>query len=92
VLTFIPALIAGLASSGRKVGDAIQWWTYFDNPWEIMAYGIANPESRTRQNFSDGTPIAGWCCWPWPVAIGLAAPGIAILLAVFGLIFATGYI
>ena len=93
VLTFIPALIAGLIDSARRVGDAIQWWTYFDNPWEVMAYGIANPDSRTGQTFSDGTTaISGWCCWPWPVAIGLAVPGVAILLGVFVLIFIAGYV
>lgn len=91
VLTFIPSLVAGLIDSSKRVGDAIQWWTYFDNPWEIMAYGIANPSSRTQQTFSDGTPIAGWCCWPWPLAIGLAVPGIALLLAAFIALFVIGY-
>lgn len=93
VLTFFPSLIAGLIDSAKRVGDAIQWWTYFNNPWEIMAYGIANPEGRTSQTFSDGTtPISGWCCWPMPLAIGLAIPGVVILLAIFVWVFVVGYV
>jgi len=91
VITFIPSLIAGLIDSAKRVGEAIMWWTYFNNPWEIMAYGIANPTSRTHQTFADGTPISGWCCWPMPVALGLAIPGVVLLLGLFVLIFAIGY-
>lgn len=91
-LTFIPALIAGLVDQAKRVGDAIQWWTYFNNPWEVMAYGIANPSDRTGQTFSDGSSISGWCCWPWPVAIGLAVPGVAILLGLFVLLFVIAYV
>jgi hypothetical protein len=92
VFTFIPALIAGLIDSGRRVGDAIQWWTYFDNPWELMAYGIANPTGRTNQTFSDGmTPISGWCCWPMALGIGLSIPGVLLLLGAFMLVLHVGY-
>jgi hypothetical protein len=80
IVSFIPALVAGLI--GSKVGDALTWWTYFDNPWEVMAYGIANPTDRTNQTLSDGTAIPGWLCWPWVVAIILNAAvttGFAIL-------------
>ena len=91
-LTLIPALIAGLIDSGRRVGDAIMWWTYFDNPWEVMAYGIANPTGRTNQSFmSGGGQVTGWVCWPMPVAIILAVPGLLVLGTLFVLIFMAGY-
>ena len=91
-LTFFPALIAGLIDSAKRVGDAILWWTYFNNPWEVMAYGIANPTARTQQTFSDNTtPISGWCCWPTPVAVGLAIPGVAALATLFVIILVVGF-
>jgi hypothetical protein len=91
-LTIIPALIAGLIDSGRRVGDAIMWWTYFDNPWEVMAYGIANPTGRTLQQFqSGGGTVTGWVCWPLPVAIIVAIPGLVGLGALFVVIFMAGY-
>jgi hypothetical protein len=91
-LTLIPALIAGLIDSGRRVGDAITWWTYFDNPWEIMAYGIANPTARTNQLFmKGGGTVTGWVCWPWVLAIILAVPGIGLLGVAFVAIFLAGY-
>jgi hypothetical protein len=91
-LVLIPALIAGLIDSGRRIGDAIMWWTYFDNPWEIMAYGIANPEGRTTQSFmSGGGTVTGWVCWPTPVAIIVAVPGLLALGAAFVAILVAGY-
>lgn len=92
-LTLIPALIAGLIDSGRRVGDAIMWWTYFDNPWEIMAYGIANPEARETQHYmSGGGQVGGWVCWPIWVGIVVAIPGLGLLGAAFVAIFAAGYV
>ena len=91
-LTIIPALIAGLIDSGRRIGDAITWWTYFDNPWEVMAYGIANPSDRTGQVFmSGGGTVTGWVCWPWPLAIVLSAVGVVGLGAAFVAILVAGY-
>jgi len=92
VLTIIPALIAGLIDSSRRIGDAVTWWTYFDNPWEVMAYGIANPQDRTGQQFLDGSgTVTGWVCWPWPLAIVLSAVGIVGLGAAFVAIMIAGY-
>ena len=71
----------------RRVGDALQWWTYFDNPWEVMAYGIANPTGRTGQGEEDG----GWLCWPWAVAIIFAIPVVGGLGVLFVLLFVNAY-
>jgi hypothetical protein len=56
----LPALIAGLASRQVSVGDAIQWWCYYDNPWEVWAYGVANPTSRQD--------TSALLCWSVPLA------------------------
>lgn len=39
VLLFIPSLIAG-AIRAIPIGNAIQAWTYFNNPWETWAYRV----------------------------------------------------
>jgi hypothetical protein len=83
LVTLIPSLIAGLI--GGAVGDAVQWWTYYNNPWEVMAYGIANPAGRT------GWGKAGWICWPWPVAIALAAPILGGIVVLFVFLFLKAY-
>lgn len=89
IVTFIPALIAGLI--GQAVGDALTWWTYFDNPWEVMAYGIANPGDRTGQLASDGSAISGWLCWPWVVAIILNVAVTGGFAVLFVTLFAKAY-
>ncbi|MBO9560188.1 MAG: hypothetical protein J7515_16590 [Caulobacter sp.] len=92
LVTLIPALIAGLIDSSRRIGDAITWWTYFDNPWEVMAYGIANPTDRTGQQFMDGSgTVTGWVCWPWPLAIVTSVIGVVGLGAAFVAIMMAGY-
>ena len=83
LVTLIPSLIAGLI--GGAVGDALQWWTYFNNPWEVMAYGIANPTGRTGWN------KAGWLCWPWVVAVALALPILGGIGVLFGFLFLKAY-
>lgn len=44
----IAAPLAALAALivRRPVGRFVQRWAYYDNPWEIMAYGRANPQVR----------------------------------------------
>ncbi len=86
VLTFIPALIAGLIDSQKRVGAALEAWTYYDNPWEVMAYGIANPTSRIARGSS-----GDWLYWPWAIAIIFAVPGLFVLGLLFVLIFAGAY-
>jgi hypothetical protein len=83
LITLLPSLIAGLI--GGAVADALQWWTYFNNPWEVMAYGIANPSGRTGWNMSR------WLCWPWVVAGILAIPIIASVGALFIYLFVKAY-
>lgn len=83
LMLLVPALIAGLV--GKRVGAALEWWCYFNNPWEIMAYGIANPSGRTSQPGGG----EGWLCWMWALAIPLGVVGIAVLLlAFFGVVSA----
>ncbi|HUO90311.1 MAG TPA: hypothetical protein VMU08_14145 [Rhizomicrobium sp.] len=83
-LSFLPSIVAGII--GKNVSDAIQWWTYFDNPWEVMAYRLANPSDRM------GWGKPRWLCWPWPVAIALAPPVLAAVAALFIDLFAKAYI
>jgi hypothetical protein len=84
LLALIPSLIAGII--GKNVSDAVQWWTYFNNPWEVMAYKVANPSGRT------GWGMARWLCWPWPVAIALAFPVVAAIAALFLSLFSDAYL
>ncbi|WP_395672925.1 hypothetical protein [Inquilinus sp.] len=79
-LLFLPALIAGLI--GKSVGNTILYWCYYDDPWEVMAYSIANPTSRTGP---------GWQCWPLGLAIPLNVLGIAGLGAFFAWIVSVGF-
>lgn len=83
VLAFLPSIAAGII--GDAISDAIQWWTYFDNPWEVMAYRLANPADRM------GWGKARWLCWPWPVAIALAPPVLAAIAALFIYLFRRAY-
>lgn len=85
LMLLVPGLIAGLVSTGQRVAQAIEWWCYFNNPWEIMAYGIANPAGRTGQPGGH----EAWLCWPWVVAMVLGAAGVSLLaLAFFGVVSA----
>ena len=34
----LPAVIAGLANGGSRIGKYVEWWCYYDNPWEVWAY------------------------------------------------------
>ena len=63
VVIYIPSLIAG--AIGGRVADAITWWTYYNNPWEVMAYGIADSSDRSGE--------ADWLCWPWALVIVIDA-------------------
>jgi hypothetical protein len=83
VLALLPSIAAGII--GKNVSDAIQWWTYFDNPWEVMAYRLANPADRMGWN------KPRWLCWPWPVAIALAPPVLAAVAALFIDLFVIAY-
>jgi len=38
----------------RPVGPVVQWWAYYNNPWEIMAYKRANPQVRLSRRGSAG--------------------------------------
>jgi hypothetical protein len=93
VLTIIPALIAGLIDSGRRIGDAVTWWTYFDNPWEVMAYGIANPVGshgpgvHERRRHGDGLGLLALAGGHRPFGGRGGRPGaafVAILVAGYG--------
>lgn len=77
---FAPALIAGLI--GKSVGNTILYWCYYNDPWEVMAYSIANPTSRTGP---------GWQCWPLPLAIPLNVLVTAGLGAFFAWIVSVGF-
>jgi hypothetical protein len=62
VVFFFPSLIAGAALRGTaSLGDVIQFWTYYNNPWEVWAYAQNNPGSRNH--------ASKWVCWPYAAAV-----------------------
>ncbi len=86
VVSFLPALIVGALEG--KLADTIQWWTYYNNTWEVMAYGIADPHDR------DGWPagtVTSWMCWPWPLVVVVDLVATAGFAAVFGYAFLKAY-
>ena len=48
-----PLAAAGALVGRRRVGQVVQWWAYYNNPWEIMAYRRANPEVRSSHRPPD---------------------------------------
>jgi hypothetical protein len=89
IATFIPAFVAGLLKNATN--DALTWWTYFDNPWEVVAFAIANPTYRTERTVSDGTKAPGWLCWPWAVAAVLNIAVTGGFAALFVVLFVKAY-
>lgn len=74
----LPSLIAGAASRLASVADAIQWWCYYDNPWEVWAYQLGGSRSHPST----------FLCWSIPVAVvfgalfALFALGMTVLVVV----------
>jgi hypothetical protein len=85
ILFFVPSLIAG--GIGSEMEKAITWWTYYNNPWEVMAYGIADASDRTGADGGD----KDWLCWPWAVAIVVGAAVTIGFGAIFVFLFAKAY-
>lgn len=86
IVTFIPALIVGAATG--KAADVIQWWTYYNNTWEVMAYGVADPHDR------DGWPpsrVTGWMCWPWALVVTVNVLATVGFGALFVVAFSSAY-
>ena len=59
VVMVVPGLI-GAAAEKLDAGEGITRMSYYDNPWEVMAYGLMNPAGR---NTSD--PLI----WGWGAAV-----------------------
>lgn len=57
----LPGLITGLCSRVLHVFETLQWWCYYDNPWEVWAY--RNGGARSDPN--------AVLCWGLPVALPL---------------------
>jgi len=83
IVLFIPALIAGAIKN--RMADAINWWTYYNNSWEVMAYGIADHKDRDQAS-SDR-----WLCWPWALVVALNAIVTTGFGALFVMTFASVY-
>jgi hypothetical protein len=62
VVMLVPGLI-GAASEKIDAGEGITRMSYYDNPWEVMAYGLINPTAR---NTSDAL------IWGWGAAIAVS--------------------
>jgi hypothetical protein len=63
VVLVLPSLIAGAASRLASIGDTIQWWCYYDNPWEVWAYQVGGSRSNS----------SAFLCWSVPLAVALGA-------------------
>lgn len=73
-LMVAPGTLAGAASKRASVGTGIEWWTYYDNPWEVWAYRYGGRRSHP----------SAWMCWPLPAVIATAVvfyPLAVVLLA-----------
>jgi hypothetical protein len=73
---FLPGLIAGAIAKHRTVAEGITDFTYFNNPWEVMAYGVAG----RRNDGAADQPLVFNEVAAWIVSI------VWILLAIGGLI------
>lgn len=74
VAMIIPGLI-GAAAEKLDAGEGITRMSYYNNPWEVMAYGFVNPSGR---NTSDAL------IWGW-VAAGIVCV-VYVLAAVGGFV------
>lgn len=48
VLAIAPAILFAMMTR-RPIGQTVQWWAYYNNPWEVMAYAAANPGVRAMR-------------------------------------------
>ena len=60
----VPAVAVACVSRRFGVSDAVMYWCYYNNPWEVWAYSSANPTARAHPN--------SLLCWSRPVAIAAA--------------------
>jgi hypothetical protein len=77
-LLLIPAFITGLAVRTLGLFTTLQWWCYYDNPWEVWAYQIGGHRSDSN----------GLLCWNLPIAAILGGVFFLGALAVHILIVA----
>ena len=77
---FVPAIIAGL-SVKAGIGQGIEKWCYFNNPWETWAYAVQRKDIRQEFNNTTGTKRL---IWPDRYVILWAIPffGLAVLLTI----------
>jgi hypothetical protein len=59
----LPGLVAGAASRLASIAETIEWWCYYDNPWEVWAYQVGGSRSHPSR----------FLCWSIPVAVASAA-------------------
>ncbi len=79
----IPFGLIGAAVKSVGVAEGVTAWSYYNNPWEVMAYGFINPTGRNP---------AQTLIWEWWLGIlcavlwisGAIAAFVVFVLAVFG--------
>jgi hypothetical protein len=77
-------------ASGTPVASSFpMWWGYFNNPWELWAYG-KNPDGRLW-NLPNQQPSAA-LNWPAALKVLLVAAGMAVLCGLWLLTFISTYI
>lgn len=59
----LPGLFAGLFSRALRVFETLQWWCYYDNPWEVWAYQLGGYRQHSN----------GMLCWNLPISIVFGA-------------------
>jgi hypothetical protein len=73
----IPVGLIGAAAKSVNVGDAVTAVSYYDNPWEVMAYGCINPTGRNTSQ-----PLI----WDWWLGIICAVLWIPAAIIIFILV------
>jgi hypothetical protein len=81
----VPAFVVGLIAG--RTGQTVEWWTYENNPWEVMAYKMENDDVRENDPGADKK----WLKWhvALVIVLGIIIQGAcAVLVAI---LFAKAY-
>ncbi len=81
-VTFIPSLIARALTKAVTLGEAIERFTYFDNPWETWGYAVQKADRSAVAGGSDliwsNTAVV---LWSIPYFLAAAAATVLLLRA-----------
>ena len=78
-VAFIPSLIAGALTKAVTLGQAIERYTYFDNPWETWGY-VVQKADRSAVAGSSELVWSNTAVVLWSIPFFLAAAAVTVLL------------